>query len=56
MKNETAKEILFNLGYNAALTVFGAPYHYLPWNERLACKIIAAAVYTATVFRIPPKR
>jgi hypothetical protein len=46
MKNETT---LADLGFTVALEVFDAPYHYLPWNERLACRIVTAFLYCAHV-------
>jgi hypothetical protein len=56
MKTKTASDLLFNLGQNAAMEVFGAPYHYLSWNQRLACKTLAAIEYTVIVARITLKR
>ena len=42
---------LADLGFTIALEVFGAPFHYLPWNEKLACRLIAGYVYCAVVVR-----
>jgi hypothetical protein len=56
MKNKIASDILFNLGQEAAIKVFGAPYHYLSLNERLICKILAAVNYIAIVAHVISKR
>jgi hypothetical protein len=49
MKNDaqlqtTPRDLAFDLAWNIALEVFGAPYQYLPWNEKLACRLVAAFV------------
>jgi hypothetical protein len=53
MKNETT---LADLSATVAMKVFGAPFHYLPWNERLACRIVTAYVYCAHVAYAMRKR
>jgi hypothetical protein len=46
MKNETT---LADLAAIVAVEVFDAPFHYLPWNERLACRIVTVFLYCAHV-------
>ena len=40
MKNDLS----FDLAWTVAMEVFGAPYHYLPWNEKIACRIVVAFI------------
>jgi hypothetical protein len=44
MTTKNTPDLTFDLAWNIAMEVFGAPYHYLPWNEKLACRIVAAFV------------
>jgi hypothetical protein len=56
MKNEIASDTLFNLGQEAAMEVFGAPYHYLSLSARLICKTLAVISYIAIVAHVISKR
>ena len=48
MTTKNPSDVAFDLAWNIALEVFDAPYHYLPWNEKLACRIVAAFVIVRT--------
>ena len=48
MTTKNTSDLAFDLAWNIALEVFGAPYHYLPWNEKLACRIVTAFIIVRT--------
>ena len=48
MTNKTITDLTFEIGATVAMKVFNAPYEYLPWNEKLACRIVAAFVIVRT--------
>jgi hypothetical protein len=51
MTDKTITDLTFELGATVAMEVFDAPYEYLPWNEKLACRIVTAFLLCVYVLR-----